>query len=136
MVARPFYKPLRCPSTSDIMHPATEGKSLREIPLIHLVLTRVCIWFSFVTVNIDFPELYIEMDAHLSEANASVNADTVSDKSVWMRCKDLRHRCKWLPVHFDVSESIYHSTAEIYTFIIHFYSFFCILPTRIIRESQ
>lgn len=51
--------------------------------------------FSFVTVHINYPELYVESDEHLAIPN-----DT---KPVWMMCKDLRHRCKWTQVEYDVS---------------------------------
>lgn len=52
------------------------------------------IYFSFVTVNIDFPQLFIEIKENASPTNA---LNTVS-----YMCKDLRHRCKWIPIEYDV----------------------------------
>ncbi|XP_055320897.1 phosphatidylinositol-glycan biosynthesis class X protein [Sitodiplosis mosellana] len=48
---------------------------------------------SFVTVNIAYPELYVEVDDDLPVTNAS--------KPVWMLCKDLRHRCQYVQVEYD-----------------------------------
>lgn len=76
------------------MNRATEGK---------LLYWRCCKWyaddsppFSFVTVNISYPQLFVETDDNMATVN-----DT---KPVWMICKDLRHRCKWTQVEFDVSK--------------------------------
>lgn len=50
---------------------------------------------SFVTVNITYPQLYVELNDDLPIKNAS--------KPVWMLCKDLRHRCQYVQVEYDVS---------------------------------
>lgn len=51
--------------------------------------------FSFVTVNIAYPELYVEVHENLPGTNTS--------KPVWMLCKDLRHRCQYVQMEYDVS---------------------------------
>lgn len=50
---------------------------------------------SFVTVNITYPELYVEVHENLPGTNTS--------KPVWMPCKDLRHRCQYVQMEYDVS---------------------------------
>ncbi|XP_031641220.1 phosphatidylinositol-glycan biosynthesis class X protein [Contarinia nasturtii] len=48
---------------------------------------------SFVTVNITYPELYVEVNEDVPIPNDS--------KTTWMLCKDLRHRCKYIQVEYD-----------------------------------
>lgn len=53
---------------------------------------------SFVTVDIPFPQLFIETD----------HSDVVENTTIIHSylCKDLRHRCKWIEIEYEVSVSL------------------------------
>lgn len=52
--------------------------------------------FSFVNVSIDYPELYIETNDEINGLNAT--------QAEWYTCEDIRHRCRWNQVEYDVND--------------------------------
>lgn len=53
----------------------------------------ICI-FSFVAVNITLPQVFLEWDDNEDDTNGTI--------PVSYTCKDLRHKCKWIQVEYDV----------------------------------
>lgn len=54
---------------------------------------------SFVLVNIDFPQIFLEV-------NNPKDATTAKSTIQTFMCSDLRHRCQWFPVEYEVSTYI------------------------------
>lgn len=54
---------------------------------------------SFVTVNIDLPRIFVELDARNDDDEIANDTAVIH----LFTCPDRRHRCKWHEVEFDVS---------------------------------
>lgn len=111
-----FCKPYHFQFTFDTTNQETMGKSWNSQQCRTLCNHLSVYIVRFVTVNISYPQLYVELDENEPLMNES--------KPTVMLCKDLRHQCKYIQVEYDVSLGYF----ILIIFAIAFFATFLISP--------